>query len=112
MRKLILLFLLMPVAALAQAANPPPKPELTEIWSPVPPKVEPGQRLGDAPSDAIILFNGTDLAGWESVKGGPAGWAGCSWRTPCISSALPAIIRFAEAICHSPHQRNPSLAGR
>jgi hypothetical protein len=76
MRKLVLLFLLMPVAALAQApASPLPKPELTEVWSPVPPKVEPAQRLGDPPSDAIILFNGKDLAGWESAKGGPAGWA-------------------------------------
>ena len=78
MRKFVLLFLLAPVAALAQAtspsANPPPKPELTEIWSPVPPKVEPGQRLGDPPSDAIILFNSRDLTGWESIKGGAAQW--------------------------------------
>jgi hypothetical protein len=75
MRKFILLFLLAPAAALAQVANPLPKPELTEIWSPVPPKVEPGARLGDPPSDAFILFNGKDLTGWESAKGGAAGWA-------------------------------------
>lgn len=74
MRKFVLLFLLAPMAALAQPANPLPKPELTEIWSPVPPKVEPGARLGDPPSDAITLFNGKDLAGWESAKGGPVGW--------------------------------------
>jgi hypothetical protein len=45
MKKLTLLFAFLPAAALAQAtvpaANPLPKPELTEIWSPVPPKVEP-----------------------------------------------------------------------
>jgi hypothetical protein len=66
-------------AVLGQATypggNPPPKPDLTEIWSPVPPKVEPGKMLGQPPSDAIILFNGKDLAGWESVTGGPAQWA-------------------------------------
>ena len=77
MKKLVLLFVLLPVAVLAQAPanNPLPKPELTEIWSPVPPKVEPGKNPGEPPSDAIRLFNGTDLAGWESAKGGPAQWA-------------------------------------
>ena len=79
MKKLALLFVLLPVAASAQATypggNPPPPPEATEVWSPVPPKVEPGKNPGDAPSDAIILFNGKDLTGWESVNGGPAEWA-------------------------------------
>src|SRR5476651_2622451 len=83
MKTSALLFALLPVmlsgAALGQATypggNPPPKPDLTEIWSPVPPKVEPGKMLGQPPSDAIILFNGKDLAGWESVNGGPAEWA-------------------------------------
>ena len=73
MKKLALLLVLLPVAAWGQA-NPLPKPELTEIWSPVPPKVEPGARVGDPPSDAIVLFNGRDLTGWESAKGGPAQW--------------------------------------
>src|SRR5438105_12897360 len=75
MKKLVLLFVLLPAAALAQAGNPLPKPELTEIWSPVPPKVEPGKNPGEPPSDAILLFNGKDLTGWESAKGGPAEWA-------------------------------------
>jgi hypothetical protein len=79
MKKFVLLFALLPAAALAQAtnqpANPLPKPDLTEIWSPVPPKVEPGKMLGQPPSDAILLFNGRDLSGWESAKGGPARWA-------------------------------------
>jgi len=76
MKKFALLFALLPAAALAQApsGNPLPKPELTEIWSPVPPKVAPGARPGDPPSDAILLFNGKDLSAWESAKGGPAEW--------------------------------------
>jgi hypothetical protein len=77
MKMLALILVVVPVAAFAQApgANPLPKPELTEIWSPVPPKVEPARQLGDAPSDATQLFNGKDLSGWESAKGGPAQWA-------------------------------------
>jgi hypothetical protein len=31
-------------------------------------------QAGKPPSDAIILFDGKDLSGWESVNGGPAPW--------------------------------------
>lgn len=31
-------------------------------------------RAGRPPSDATVLFDGTDLAKWESNKGGPAQW--------------------------------------
>ena len=48
----------------------------TEVWSPVPPIVTPGALPQDAPSDAIILFNGKNLDQWQSVNnpGQPAGW--------------------------------------
>jgi hypothetical protein len=74
MKTLALILVLLPTSVLAQAANPLPKPELTETWSPVPPKVEPAKLPGSPPSDALVLFNGKDLAGWESAKGGPAQW--------------------------------------
>jgi len=59
---------------LIQAQNGDPK--LTEVYSPVPPVVTPGKSFGDAPSDAIILFDGTNLDKWRSVKDTtrPAGW--------------------------------------
>jgi len=46
---------------------------------PAPPVVKPGtessqDQPGKAPSDAIVLFDGTNLSGWTSVKGGPAKW--------------------------------------
>jgi hypothetical protein len=40
------------------------KPEDTEFYTPVPPVVTPGKTCGDAPSDAIILFDGKDLSKW------------------------------------------------
>lgn len=46
----------------------PMKPEMTEIWEPEVAVVQPAQQLGDAPSDAIILFDGTDLNQWASAK--------------------------------------------
>jgi hypothetical protein len=53
------------------------KPEDTEVWKPVPPKVTAVSTAGAAaPSDAIILFNGRDLSEWVSNKdrNQPAGW--------------------------------------
>jgi hypothetical protein len=52
-----------------------PKPEETEIWEPVPTVVTPGATLGAAPSDAIVLFDGTNLDEWVSVSDkSPAKW--------------------------------------
>ncbi|UWX53838.1 hypothetical protein NYZ99_11920 [Maribacter litopenaei] len=33
----------------------------TEVYEPVPPKVTPGKKSSEAPSDAIVLFDGSDL---------------------------------------------------
>ncbi|HID10085.1 MAG TPA: DUF1080 domain-containing protein [Candidatus Latescibacteria bacterium] len=42
---------------------------------PPPRVVVPGAKPGNSPSDAIVLFDGTDLSGWVSVKdGGEARW--------------------------------------
>jgi len=44
----------------------PMKPEMTEIWEPEVVVVTPAKKLGDAPSDAIILFDGSNLDQWVS----------------------------------------------
>ncbi len=51
-------------------------PKLTEVYTPVPPIVTPGKTNSDAPSDAIILFDGKNLDQWESVNDStkPANW--------------------------------------
>jgi len=45
----------------------------TEVWEPVPAVVTPGQN-GSPPSDAVVLFDGSDLSAWSAEDGGDAGW--------------------------------------
>lgn len=49
-------------------------PATTEIWKPEPKVITPGKTNSDAPSDAIILFNGTSGSGWKHKNGDDAKW--------------------------------------
>ena len=72
MRFLILLVcvILFNISSMAQEW----KPKDTEVWEPEVTKVIPGARLGDAPSDAIVLFDGSNLDAFSSLDGSPAQW--------------------------------------
>ncbi len=64
-------------AVLGLMGDPPAqnKPEDTEVWTPAPVKVEPAATAGQAPSDAVVLFDGDDLDQWVSARDkSPAGW--------------------------------------
>ncbi len=52
------------------------KPEDTEVWEPVPKVVTPGKTSGDAPNDALVLFDGKNLDQWVSTDDHsvPAPW--------------------------------------
>lgn len=52
------------------------KHEETELYTPVPPVITPGKSCGDAPSDAIILFDGKNLDKWVLTEDitKPADW--------------------------------------
>ena len=64
-----------PAAGAAQTTAKP-SPKDTEVWEPVPPIVTPGSTNSAPPSDAIVLFDGTNLDQWVSTKDkSPAGWA-------------------------------------
>ena len=41
---------------------------------PQPKVVTPGDTIGKPPSDAIVLFDGTDLSKWRTADGKPSGW--------------------------------------
>jgi Domain of Unknown Function (DUF1080) len=63
--------------AAAVTAQPPakPKPEETEVWTPVPKIVTPGAADATPPSDAIVLFDGKNEDEWVSAQDHtPAQW--------------------------------------
>jgi hypothetical protein len=64
-------FIAGPQSIFAQEKNPA---ELTEYWTPVPKVVTPGKTSQDAPSDAIVLFDGKDGSSWASRDGGQVQW--------------------------------------
>ena len=71
---LIFILLLFFTATLSAQTPDTRDPTVTEIWTPKPKKVTPGVSYGEAPSDAIVLFDGKDLSKWESAKEGEAKW--------------------------------------
>jgi hypothetical protein len=50
-------------------------PGMVEIWDPEVTIIKPGATDREAPSDAIVLFDGTDInKEWEDTKGNPTKW--------------------------------------
>ena len=64
-KKICLMFTALIIGATVFAQEIDPK--LTEFYSPVPPVITPGKTVGDAPSDATILFDGKNLNQWVST---------------------------------------------
>ncbi|MBS1524088.1 MAG: DUF1080 domain-containing protein [Bacteroidetes bacterium] len=75
MKYRIILTTLMAGSLLMAKAQDKAKPEDTEVWDPIPKVVTPGEHCGDAPSDAIVLFDGKNLDEWvQNSDGSPAKW--------------------------------------
>lgn len=66
-------------AAISLSAQETPRmtPEMTQVWEPVSRIVTPGrapEAIIPAPSDAIVLFDGTDLSKWQHPNGNTPEW--------------------------------------
>lgn len=70
-------FLLLATIAIAfssKSQNRSGDPALTEVWTPVPTIIHPGKTASDAPSDAIVLFNGKDFSAFTADQGKKVEW--------------------------------------
>lgn len=64
------------LSILHSASQQKAKPEDTEIYTPVPKVITPGKEPNSAPSDAVVLFDGSSVSQWVSAADTtkPAGW--------------------------------------
>lgn len=74
---------------------------------PLPPVVDPGQasvpdQAGKAPADAIVLFDGTDLAKWVALNGEPTKWVVKDGAMECVpgSGYIRSLQCFGDAQVH------------
>jgi hypothetical protein len=66
------LLCLVAAAAVAQPDRANGDPKLSELYTPTPPIVKPGATAANAPSDAIVLFDGSNLNAWLSDRNAAA----------------------------------------
>jgi hypothetical protein len=91
MKTPLLLFLVVAASSPSYAQDAAKKnPESTEIWEPQPRIITPGKNPGDAPSDAVILFDGKSLANWTALDGSPAKWT--------LSDGVMTVVRGGKDI--------------
>jgi len=70
------------------------KPEDTEVWEPKPKVVTPGELPGAPPSDAVVLFDGSDTDEWQKPQ-----FNGESLSARGVASGLSSYIeKDSEAI--------------
>jgi hypothetical protein len=68
----LLLGLLVNSPSFAAGPEELPAPELTEVWTPIPPVIS--SPPDGVPSDAVVLFDGKNLDEWEAVRAGGNPW--------------------------------------
>lgn len=71
MRNILSLFIVLIMVQFLTAQTSDPKD--TEVWDPEPRIVTPG-KTNEAPSDAIVIFDGTNLDAFTDLSGNPASW--------------------------------------
>ncbi|MEO7991899.1 MAG: DUF1080 domain-containing protein [Chryseolinea sp.] len=93
-------------------------PESTEIWEPQPKIITPAEKPTDAPSDAIVLFDGKNLDQWTSLDGTPSKWTLKDGEVTVLPGGgdMKTKKEFGDfqlhAEWHSPIQVDPTKTGQ
>lgn len=104
---LALFFAVAVLVAWTTEAQPDPQWKVHDAARPQPPGVNPGtpstlDRPGQAPSDAIVLFDGRDLSAWCSLDGSPAKWVVRDGAMECVkdSGYIRTLQNFGDCQLH------------
>jgi len=106
-----------------QLAQSSPLPLGHDRTRPLPPVVDPGlastpERAGQAPSDAVVLFDGKDLSAWAAMNGTPTEWIIKEAAMECVpgSGYIRTLQNFGECQLHiefaTPAKAEGSSQGR
>lgn len=87
------LLLLLCITALGCASAQITDPKVTEVWEPVPEKVTPGIYPNSPPSDAVILFDGTDLSKWRKTA---LGYGSKMEEVEAIAAKYGTVTEYGE----------------
>lgn len=93
-------------------------PESSEIWEPQPRIITPGDKPVDAPSDALVLFDGKNFDQWVSVDGGAPKWTikDNAFTVVAGSKDIKTKKEFGSFQLHiewrTPAEVNPSATGQ
>ena len=95
------------IAALPAVAQPDPSWLIHDRLRPQPPVVTPGvpstqERVGTAPSDAVVLFDGQNLTNWASLDGSPTKWIMREGYMECVrgSGFIRTLQNFGDCQLH------------
>lgn len=93
-------------------------PESTETWEPQPRVITVGEKPGDAPSDATVLFDGKNLDNWTAADGSTAKWTVKDGVVTVLPKGgdIKTKKQFGDFQLHiewrSPAEVNPSQTGQ
>ena len=84
------------------------KPEMTEVWEPEVEVVTPGEKYGDVPSDAIVLFKDGFMNEWTNDKGDLPQWTIADGVMTVGPSQLKTKRKIGSVLLHI-EWRSPSV---
>ena len=88
-------------------------PKTTEVWAPEVKVVTPGKTNTEAPSDAIVLFNGTSGTNWKHKNGDDAKWtvADNAFTVKPGTGDIQSKQKFGDCQLHIEWRVTPNVTG-